>query len=192
MQATNTTVCIFVIAEDQEHPVRLANTLSDTALPKSMISKAKALATRGLICPLNSPSTFTDRIGTTYTSASTISLRWYYDDGLKTFRETFYIVDKLPRAAASVEARAGAAALEAGYGGGGDWDAILRTGVEPNPTIGQAYPYCTIPAGRDPQREAQARERLERGQKQFQAQKEEQQKKVRESLAKGSKMNTKR
>ncbi|EXJ87958.1 hypothetical protein A1O1_04885 [Capronia coronata CBS 617.96] len=178
-KASNTRVCIFVIAEGQEHTVRLANTLSDNALKKSLISRAKALATHGPI-QSKSPTVLTDHSGTTYTSTSTISLRWYYDDGLQTFQESFYIVDRLSRATGE------------GGGSGGDWDAILRADIEPGSAVGQAYPYCTIPAGQDPRREAERRERQERGLKQFQAQKEDQQKKIREGLTKGSKQNTKR
>ncbi|EXJ82743.1 hypothetical protein A1O3_06558 [Capronia epimyces CBS 606.96] len=132
------------------------------------------MATHG---PIQSklPTTLIDQSGTAYTSTSTISLRWYYDDGLQTFQETFYIVDKLPRSGAE----------------GGDWDAILRAGVEPSSAVGRAYPYCTIPAGHDPRREAEKRERMERGNKQCQAQKEDQQKKIREGLTKKLKPNTK-
>jgi hypothetical protein len=77
-----------------------------------------------------------DNRGKKHTSNATITLRWYYDSGLQTFQETFYIVDGLPRPE------------------GGEWDAMLRKGVERSPehSIPQAYPYVkSPPREKDPQ-----------------------------------------
>lgn len=77
-----------------------------------------------------------DNQGTKHTSSATITLRWYYDNGLQTFKETFYIVDRLPLPE------------------GGEWDAMLRKGVERSPEHSPppAYPYVKAPPQiKDPQ-----------------------------------------
>ncbi|KAK5464696.1 hypothetical protein LTS15_001258 [Exophiala xenobiotica] len=165
--AANTQVRISVIADDQEHAVKLSNTLYDGILQKSLISKAKAVATSGSIRA--SPSVIlVDHTGQRHSSSATISLRWYYDDGLQTFKETFYVMDKLPRSGPN----------------GGEWDAILRTGVEPSPADGpaNAFPYMTVPPRRDPRAEQEKRKQAEIRQKQYEAQKEAQAVKIRERL----------
>ncbi|KAK7892478.1 hypothetical protein LTR67_007575 [Exophiala xenobiotica] len=165
--AANTQVRISVIADDQEHAIKLSNTLYDGTLQKSLISKAKAVTTSGSIRA--SPSVIlVDHTGQRHSSSATISLRWYYDDGLQTFKETFYIVDKLPRSGPN----------------GGEWDAILRTGVEPSPADGpaNAFPYMTVPPRRDPRAEQEKRKQAEIRQKQYEAQKEAQAVKIRERL----------
>lgn len=70
-----------------------------------------------------------DRDGRKHTSKATIALRWYYEGGLQTFTETFYIVDKIPRAE------------------GGELDAMLRKDVERSPEHypTQAHPYVYSP-----------------------------------------------
>ncbi|KAK5035542.1 hypothetical protein LTS07_002981 [Exophiala sideris] len=167
--APNTKVQICVIADDQEHAVKLPNTVYDGTLQRSLISKAKAMATRGLV-QVEPTTTLTDYNGNTYTTASTICLRWYYENGLQTFQETFYIVDKLPRA-----------------DGNGEMDAILRAGVESDPAQGpaQAFPYFTAP--RDPRRDEDQRKKEEKRLKQYQAEKEAQAARIREKLAKNLK-----
>ena len=107
-----------------------------------------------------------DHKGRSHNSNSTITLRWYYDSGMQTFQETFYIVDKLTRPE------------------GGEWDAMLRHGIEPSPehSAPQAHPYFTSTTSRkttkaDDDRE---RERL----KKYEAEKAEQARKIRETLAK--------
>ncbi|KIW53244.1 hypothetical protein PV05_08833 [Exophiala xenobiotica] len=163
----NTQVRISVIADDQEDAVKLSNTLYDGTLQKSLISKAKAVATSGSIraSPL---VILADHTGQTHSSSATISLRWYYDDGLQTFKETFYIVDKLPRPGPNA----------------GEWDAILRTGVEPSPADGpaNAFPYMTVPPRRDSGAEQERRKQAEIRQKQYEAEKAAQAAKIRKKL----------
>ena len=164
-QASNTNVRIFVIADDQEHAVKLPNTVYDNTLPRSLISKAKALDTHGPILS-NAPTTLTDHTGKRHTSTSTISLRWYYDNGLQTFEETFYVVDKLPRPDSD----------------GTEWDAMLRAGVDltPEQSAPQALPYYAMPV--DPKKEKELKEREARGLKKFEAEKEAQQKAIRDMV----------
>ncbi|KIX03275.1 uncharacterized protein Z518_06827 [Rhinocladiella mackenziei CBS 650.93] len=60
----------------------------------------------------------------------------------------FYIVDKLPRSKSD----------------GGEWDAILRTGVEPSPEerAPQVHPYYRpAPRMQDPKHEREQREKAE-------------------------------
>ena len=167
LQPANTQVRISVIADDQEDAVKLSNTLYDGTLQKSRISKAKAVATSGSIraSPL---VILADHTGQTHSSSATISLRWYYDDGLQTFKETFYIVDKLPRPGPNA----------------GEWDAILRTGVEPSPADGpaNAFPYMTVPPRRDSGAEQERRKQAEIRQKQYEAEKAAQAAKIRKKL----------
>ncbi|KAI1629345.1 hypothetical protein EDD37DRAFT_48195 [Exophiala viscosa] len=173
LQAPNTKVQICVIADDQEHAVKLPNTVYDGSLQKSLISKAKALTTGGPI-QTRPTTTFIDHNGKTYTSASTICLRWYYESGMQTFQETFYVVDQSPRAT-----------------GGGEWDALLRAGVEPDPgqVPAQAFPYGYAP--RDPRRDEDQRKKDEKKLKQYEAEKEAQAARVRERLLKNLKTSGK-
>ncbi|KIW18485.1 hypothetical protein PV08_02773 [Exophiala spinifera] len=175
--ASNTSVRISVIADDQEHVVKLANTLYDGTLQKSLICEAKALATSGVVRRCQ-PVILLDHTGRTYTSASTISLRWHYDNGLQTFQETFYIVDRLPRADSRHGARDGSR--------GGEWDAMLRVGVEPCPDGGppSAYPYMSVPPDRNAQREDERRKLEEELQKQYEEEKKAQVAKIKEKLLK--------
>ncbi|OAP59413.1 hypothetical protein AYL99_06711 [Fonsecaea erecta] len=173
--ASNATVCIFVIAEGQEHPVKLRHALHDSVLSKSIISKSKAVATRGAIRP-HTPTSLTDHTGTSHTSTSTISLRWYYDDGTQTFPETFYIVDKI---------LANETESHRAEGGDHHWDAILRSTVEP-PSAAlspQVNPICAAPPGVDPRRERERKERAETNQQKFEREKELQAKKIRDAFA---------
>ena len=145
LQAASTAVRISVVADGQEKIVKLPNTVYDGTLQKSLISKARADATHGLIQP-KAPITAVDNRGTRHTSSSTITLRWYYDSGLQSFKETFYVVDRLPLP----EGGGGGDG-----GGGGEWDAMLRKGVERSPEHSppQAYPYVKTPpqTNKDPQ-----------------------------------------
>ncbi|KAK6379436.1 hypothetical protein LTS17_006354 [Exophiala oligosperma] len=181
--ASNTRVRISVIADDQEHVVKLANTLYDGTLQRSLICKAKALATSGEVRRC-APVILVDHSGRTHTSASTISLRWYYDNGLQTFQETFNIVDKLP-CAAGVE-HGGGTRNGGSRGGGGEWDAMLRVGVEPCPDGAppSAYPYMSAPSDRNAQREQERRKREEELRKQYEEEKEAQVAKIKEKLLK--------
>lgn len=117
-------------------------------------------------------------MGRTHTSASTISLRWYYDNGLQTFQETFNIVDKLLRADEGNGARNG--------GRDGEWDAMLRVGVEPSPDgcPPSAYPYMSVPPDRNAQKEKERRKREEELQKQYEEEKEAQVARIKEKLLK--------
>lgn len=177
LQASNTRVGISVIADDQEHAIKLPNTLYDGTLQKSLISKANAVASHGAILPRPGIS-LTDHNGQTHTSTSTISLRWYYDNGLQTFQETFYVVDRLHQPNSDKR----------------EWDAVLRAGVEPCPeqSAANAFPYMNVPQGHDPGREREQRERLEKSQKQFEAQREAQAKEIRAGLTKNLKPGIKR
>ncbi|OAL36360.1 hypothetical protein AYO20_04256 [Fonsecaea nubica] len=171
----NSKVCIFVIAEGQEHPVKLSNALYDSTLPKSIISKSKAVATRGAIRP-NTPTTLTDHTGTGHVSTSHISLRWYYDDGTQTFPETFYIVDKV-----TANDTDSTRQEDRDH----HWDAMLRSTVEPpSAALGpQVNPICAAPPGVDPRRERERKERAETNQQKFEREKELQAKKIRDAFA---------
>ncbi|OQU95595.1 hypothetical protein CLAIMM_01779 [Cladophialophora immunda] len=173
--ALNSKVCIFVIAEGQEHPVKLCHALHDSTLSKSIISKSKAVATRGTIRP-NAPTTLTDHTGTSHISTSNISLRWYYDDGTQTFPETFYIVDQIP--ATETDSNRGEVRDH-------HWDAILRSTVEPPSTAlsPQVNPICAAPPGVDPRRERERKERAETNQQKFEREKELQAKRIRDAFA---------
>lgn len=118
----------------------------DGTLQKSLISKAQAYATRGPI-QARAPIAVIDHDGRKHTSSATIALRWYYEGGLQTFKETFYIVDKIPRAH------------------GGELDAMLRKEVERSP---EHYPtpahpyYCqNLPAKDDPKQAEKQRAYIE-------------------------------
>jgi hypothetical protein len=106
--------------------VKLPRAVYDGTLQTSLISKARAAATHGSISPKPLVN-LVDSTGQTHTSRSAVTLRWYYDNGLQTFQETFYIVDKLPQP------------------DGSEWDAMLRAGVQPSPEQSppQAHPYQT-------------------------------------------------
>ncbi|OAL26477.1 hypothetical protein AYO22_04215 [Fonsecaea multimorphosa] len=177
--ALNSKACIFVIAEGQEHPVKLSNALHDSILSKSIISKSKAVATRGAIRPV-APTTLTDHTGTSHISTSTISLRWYYDDGTQTFPETFYIVDKI-LATSNIDTDSN----RQGTTENNLWDAILRSTAEP-PSAAlspQVNPICAAPPGVDPRRERERKERAETNQQKFEREKELQAKKIRDAFA---------
>lgn len=181
--APNTKVQICVIADDQEHAVKLPNAVYDGSLQKSLISRANAMATRGPIQTQPTTISLMDQHGKTYTSASTITLRWYFENGLQTFQETFYVVDKLPRA----DVGGLSAAVGVGAGGGADWDAILRAGLEPGGLgqvgPGNAFPYMYAPPGRDSRRDEEQKKKDEKSMKQYQAEKEAQAARIRERLA---------
>ncbi|EXJ67765.1 uncharacterized protein A1O5_09111 [Cladophialophora psammophila CBS 110553] len=179
--ASNTRVCIFVIAEGQEHPIKLCNALHDSTLPKSIISKSKAVATRGAIRS-SAPTTFTDHTGTSHISTSIISLRWYYDDGTQTFPETFYVVDKIS-ANDTTDSNSNSNRAEARDHH--HWDAILRGTAEP-PSAAQSpqvNPICAAPPGIDSRRERERKERAETNQQKFEREKELQAKKIRDAFA---------
>jgi hypothetical protein len=81
-------VCVIVNAEGQEHAVKVQHAIHDSKLSKSIISRAKAIATRGLI-RATTPLTLTAHDGNTYSSKATVLLRWYYDTSPQTFSESF-------------------------------------------------------------------------------------------------------
>jgi hypothetical protein len=98
---------IAAIADDQEHMVKLPNTIHDPLLPKSLITKHKAFATQGRIKSTN-PITLTTSGHHCYSTSSAITLRWRYNAGMQSYQETFYIVDGID----------------------GEYDAILRKDIE--------------------------------------------------------------
>jgi hypothetical protein len=158
MQASEKHVDIYVIADGREHEVRLFNSFLDSACRRSLICPAKARASRGTIRSLH-PTTITDHTGITYTSTSTIELRWYYADSLQTFSETFHIVDNLPV------------------------DAILRFDAEPPASALTPQVHAILPAPKkDPRRESEHKERVSKNQKDYEQQTKEQAKKIREAF----------
>ncbi|KAK5048481.1 hypothetical protein LTR84_005571 [Exophiala bonariae] len=128
--APNTAARISVVADGHDNIVKLLNTVCDGTLQKSLISKSQAYATRGAI-QARAPISMIDHDGRKHTSSATIALRWFYEGGLQTFTETFYIVDKIPR-------------LE-----GGELDAMLRKDVE---RTSEHYPIQAHPYVRSPHR----------------------------------------
>jgi hypothetical protein len=163
-QASTTTVCIFVIADGQEQPVKLANALHGCGLSKSIISRSKATASRGTIRS-SPPTKITDHAGTTYSSTSTISLRWYYDGGTQTFPETFYVADTATKDP--------------------PWDAILcNTAESPSSALApQANTILRAPGRADSQREKERKEREEMNRKKYERERREQADRIREAFA---------
>ena len=162
IQASNTKQCIFVIADGQEEPVKLANTIHDSVASKSLISNTKAIASCGMI-RRNAQKTIIDHTGRTYTSSSTISLRWYYDDGNQTFPETFYIVDST--------------ANQLSY------DAILRKTAESplEAVVPQAHPVYPAPQGTDDDRKKARSDRAVTNQTVYERQVQEQRDRIRDA-----------
>ena len=106
----------------------------------------------------------TDHSGTSFTSTSTINLRWYYNDGAQTFSETFHIIDPTPGAL--------------------PWDAVLR-GTAEGPSTAltpQVNVLCSAPTSNNSQRNAEKEKRKFENDK-YQRQKEEHAKKLKEAYA---------
>ncbi|EXJ57586.1 hypothetical protein A1O7_07934 [Cladophialophora yegresii CBS 114405] len=163
-QASNTTVCIFVVADGQEHPVKLSNAFYGCGLSKSVISRSRATASHGSIRSIP-PTKIADHTGRTYSSTSKVSLRWYYDGGTQTFPETFYIAD-----AATTDL---------------PWDAILcDTAESPSSAlVPQANTILRAPGGADSQREKERKEREEVNRKKYERERREQVDRIREAFA---------
>ncbi|ETI25347.1 hypothetical protein G647_02119 [Cladophialophora carrionii CBS 160.54] len=171
--ASNTAVCIFVIADGQEHPVKLSNALYGRGLSKSVISRSKATASHGSIRSIP-PTKITDHTGTTYSSTSTVSLRWYYDGGTQTFPETFYIADATTTTTTITTTTTDI-----------PWDAILCNAAE-SPSSGlvpQANTILRAPGGADSQREKERKEREEVNRKKYERERREQADRIREAFA---------
>ena len=66
----------------------------DTKLTKSLITRSKALTTCGDLDHI-SPMTLKDDCGKSHHSASSLTLRWHYENTPQTFEEVFYVVDSL-------------------------------------------------------------------------------------------------
>ena len=144
------------MANGQETIIKLNKAVRDEALQSSLISATKASATKGKVKP-NTVTTFTDQHGKVYQSNGTITLRWYYENGMQTFEETFHIVDRLDRP-----------------NDGGEWDVVLRRDIPPGPErrMPQANPICYAPGmARLAQ---QKKEKVERDKEKYQAQKQAQ------------------
>ncbi|KAJ9610842.1 hypothetical protein H2200_005619 [Cladophialophora chaetospira] len=163
--ASNTKVCILVIADGREQPVRLSNAVHDSVASKSLISKSKATASRGSVKSSTS-TTVTDHSGTTYTSKSTIALRWYYEDGTQTFPETFHIVESATKDLL--------------------WDAILcKTAESPAAAlVPQAHPHFGLPNGKDGKREDERRVRAAMDQERYKKERQEQAERIRNAYVK--------
>lgn len=143
------------MADGQETIIQLGRAVRDETLQRSLISAAKASATKGKVRP-STVSTFTDQHGKVYHSNGTITLRWYYENGMQSFEETFHVVERLGRP------------------DGGEWDALLRKDIAPGPErrMAQANPICYAPGvARAAQ---QKKEKVERDKEKYQAQKQTQ------------------
>jgi hypothetical protein len=129
-----------------------------------MISRSKATASRGTIRS-SPPTKIIDHAGTTYSSTSTISLRWYYDGGTQTFPETFYIADVATKDL--------------------PWDAILCNAAEsPSSALApQANTILRAPGGADSKREKERKEREEMNRKKYERERREQADRIREAFA---------
>lgn len=159
-----------MIADGQEQPVRLTGAIHDPSSSKSLISRSKALSSRGSIRQIQ-PTKVTDHSGASYTSTSTISLRWYYDDGTQTFPETFYIVNQPEPGRPTTQDQS-------------SWDAILaRTAESPSSALApQANTILGDPRGRD-QREKERKEREIVNQKKYEKEKEAQAQRIRDAFS---------
>ena len=117
------------------------------------------MATKGFIQP-SPPITLTDHTGASYTSSSTINLRWYYNNGTQTFPEKFYIVDKVPSTI----------------------DASLRCTAESpsSALVPQVHPHFS--SGKDPE-DRDRKERKERDEEKYQADRKAQADKIRNAFA---------
>ena len=130
---------------------------------KSLISKGKATASQGSVRS-GAPTTVTDHAGTTYTSKSTITLRWYYEDGTQTFPETFFIIDSATKEVS--------------------WDAILcKMAESPSASlVPQANPVFGPPPGEDSKRDDERRDRATTNQAKYEQEKREQAERIRNAF----------
>jgi len=118
LQAPNSVTQIAVIADGQAKTVQLACTRYDSVLNRSIISKERAGATRGVTKTIPELSLL-DSTGRTYISRSTLNARWHLKGGAQSFPETFYIVDSCGR-----------------------HDAMLRKDItKTDTTVQHAYPF---------------------------------------------------
>lgn len=117
LKATNTITHIAAIADGQEKTVQLPRTRYDAGLNRSIISKERARATKGVI--KNTPEmSLVDSTGQSYTSRTSVNLRWHAKDSAQSFSETFYVVESC-----------------------GSYDAMLRKDIQKTDTTPHAYPF---------------------------------------------------
>ena len=128
-------------ADGQDHDVSVPKALYGSAISRSIVTEAVAVASKGALA-CTAPTSVVGPSGRAYISTASVALRWNYDGGLQTYAETFIVVDDCA-----------------------PYDAVLRRGVTAPSRQGapvDAHPYHFAPQSKGEKAAAEKRDKERR------------------------------